>query len=60
VDIGTTPVTVHFRLYDPWESDIGLRLLDDLGVERPTQWSPLNWVDDYPFILVDGVVYYYP
>jgi len=51
---------LSFRLWDRWDEEIVEGQDTFLGSERPSLLSPHNWVDDYPYIYVDGVFYYYP
>jgi len=51
---------ISFFQYDQWEELAGNRNVAFLGYERPSVWEPYNWVDDYPFLIVSGIAYYYP
>jgi len=55
------PLFIKFLLVDVWEPlSTGDRVVADLGSERSFLFPPGNWIDDYPFIVIDGVSYYYP
>jgi hypothetical protein len=61
VVIQTFPtVVVNWYLWDVWAADPSQHFVAFLGSEPPTTWKPRNWIQQYPYLLVDGVLYFYP